>query len=323
MGTADGRNESGLVTPDGSPWGRREFIAAMGAGVVATRMPWAPPAISQPRDTVKIEFNGAMLYTRNHTLGCVDILLPLAEGSSISDQHPDTTPAVPHFGYLAEFETSNLNPELKDSRHLLGRHVELRSSVTEEPGFRDIPEMKKITKKTTPRDYDEANERPYFSSRVRLYGGVIKPFVHGNTGEWGFSGHLNNDAPKQFKPALGILWDSGMSSVPVTATPAFNVSFTLTAAADRRFILGHLPGDPKTDWFHKIVVTKGKVDHDFKWLYKILVPNGTKYDDADPWPAKLNNRLLPAPRNVVPPMFGPRDEATVGSPNCFGGCYHC
>jgi hypothetical protein len=291
----------------GAGWNRREFVTAIGAGVVAATTPH-----KLGMDTLIVRFHGAMLVTR--ISGTVEILIPKAEGSGTPNSHPDTHDARKHYAHLSLYE---LYPRGWLDKHLRHKHVTLTSeakeTVTDLQGMFDLgcglPPVRLRA--------FEKNGRlsEHYATRVTLKGGTLRAIRGPSIGSWQLAPSMTSCQPQLISsPASSLEWHPGTQHVTVDGIDDELVSLSSNHCSIE---IGHQPVRPK-EWhkpYPKKKLKKCHIDHDFKWLYEILIPE-TVEDDEKPWKGVSKEHPLPAPTYV--------DESKqVDSPTCFGGCWNC
>jgi hypothetical protein len=299
-------------------WKRREFLTAVGAGIMAGQM--SKRGAHARAGTVKIRFEGVILVVPNPATKTAHIRMPLAEGSSIPEWHADTTPATPHSAYLATFAQYSAGEKpVGNPIHLLGKNLRIKGrGDLGSAGLKGMAPFKKFTKNSNALQFSTLTH----SCQIILEGGELSSLVdRGIMGTWSFSKSLNGQAPRDVDLAHALMWDSEEEEIDVVEyfeDGTTKVVCHLKADDDTHpaNVIAHYSHPPK-DWTTKHGdIVKGVVDHDFKWLYQIVRPN------SGTWEEKLANngfpeKLLPAPRSTKPPI------RQVGSPTCFGGCYGC
>jgi hypothetical protein len=300
---------------NGSEWSRREFVSAVGAAVATTAACGNAAALRGPT-TVKLTFEGVFLAVPDTTAGSVDIRMPLAEGANVIAWHPDTTPADPHFAYLALFDKYAANEHPFETFHLLGKNLIIDLGASIDAKFDHLASFKDFT--TNPKGASTFDSGA-LACQISLKGGSLRPNVDdGLMGKWSFSNTLLDPSPKDQSLAHSMTWDSGKSAVDVMDAVTKRVVMHLEAIDDQHpsIIVGHQRETPDRWTGRHPDIKKDVVDHDFKWLYRIVTP------DTGVWEDKLMTngypeRLLPAPRCHAAPI------RYVGSPTCFGGCFGC
>jgi hypothetical protein len=313
MSTADGREDSGLVRADGSVWGRREFVAAMGTGAILGAT-GCEQLLAFRRDTVTFLIEGALLYAPNFSTKSLELLMPLAESADPPKPHYDTSAANPLYAYMAAFKeySQGEKPITNTETHLLGGDLTIDLGVGPgplRPDFHRIPSMEKIADRPTKMDFNTGTH----ACRVTLKGGWYTPLPETPTGSWHFARNLNRAAPREAELAYGMTWETRASTVLVKVAGGSDITFE--AAKHPVVVIGHHPDKPDQWTMKHPDATLGDVDQDFKWVYRILNPReGTWQEALSEWDG-MPGQLLPAPVMASGPY--------VGSPNCFGGCFGC
>lgn len=333
MSTADGRNDSGLVRPDGSLWGRREFVTAMGAGVVGARYPGFGSPVDDP---LLIKFHGVLLVTKGPDANSTDIWIPLAETSKRRGRHDDRQRTKEHKSYLVEYPVQQ--GKLKES--LLTKSVTITSQNTTYAHSRDVGAMFAFDKFAS-EDYAAGNPvtdlrlRPYtgsdfgkyFAARITLRGGELKANPDKTVGSWGVPPVFVTNPISPVIPATALWWYAKHSRADVSGLPGVPVLDTTKHGCLQ---VGHQREEPE-DWGGMMSSTgpkPGVPDDDFKWLYSIVVPTRNVADEK-PWEKLLEGRRLPVPTFVKRAGGGVHarniciDDAGPGTPTCFGGCFGC
>jgi hypothetical protein len=326
MSTADGRNDSGLVRPDGSLWKRREFVTALGAGLLAACPDNQSSTADDRPTTVKIRFYGAFLVT--HALdGSYEVLMPKATHAP-AGQHDDTSLAIPHNPFLGIY-SKHEDSSYKNAYAVPGRNLRFEGNMSIIPSsFVGLAPLEGILPKKdfSFRKYDGITSEDY-ASRMTFVNGTFRTELN-NTAHIRFAPTLNADAPQDTYLAKYLEWDSGKAELEVGTTgDSTGIPKPLKASRHPAIVIAHLPHHiPPKEIYKKATIPVGTVDHDFKWLFRAFYPDGEK-DSEYPWKKLLMDRVLPAPEVIaLERAANSQDDPEVeivGSPNCFGGCFGC
>ena len=313
-------------------WTRRDWVGAVGAGLASTAFAACPGAETTGVKLVEVYFHGAFLVTRVQDK-YIQILIPKTASpvGSAPVQHADTSDAFRHSLFLGAFDDPQHGKPKRGSKvELTPPDITLEATAdrvegTLGPRFINFQDF--VEEPIEIREFDTSDRWGHYASRITLHGGTIYPwFAEQSLGTWEFEPTLKTilciTPPCLYSienPAIGLIWKSGKEEVAVTNVKTGEVLKTIKGRNDPISVIGHSRFDPD-HWNHdpKEIVLPGYVDNDFKWLYQILVPKGTKPDNRYPWNGRLNYQRLPAPKykTSAPPF-------NAGSPTCFGGCYGC
>lgn len=299
----------------------------MGAGALAAGCR-PTPTVASARPTVKIRVYGAYLLTKAAD-GSIDVLMPRATAAQ-TIQHPDTSPARPHDAFLGIHSKHEMNAH-KNSYRVPDRDLTFVGERGIVPSsFTGLASLEAVLPESdvTMRPYEGVHSKVY-ASRMKFVDGTFTTKVDERI-FWRFAPTLNLGAPQDVHLANYVEWDSLKEELEVvTEGGTTGIPKPLKGNRHPAIVIAHLPQDmPPADIYdpdQKIAVNA--VDHDFKWLFRAFYPKDGEHLD-DPWSSVIGDRVLPAPQvtKIDVSASGGGDPVgilTVGSPNCFGGCFGC
>ncbi|NOT06771.1 MAG: hypothetical protein HOP28_01060 [Gemmatimonadales bacterium] len=309
---------------------RREMVAAVGAGIAAAACRKPAPAPEQSRapasaGKVTVVFHGVYLVTRVDS-DHYEVYLPTATTKPASGKHDRCSDAHIHTAHLAVFDKPG--GALQASFELTQRNLTLIGAFQ---GAGYLPSLDKLIAVSTflppatrRRKYTGVGSSRY-ASRIRLFGGTLSADASDNVGEWEIDSPLQQGSPTGLRPATMLVWNAMTANVPVLAAGTIStppIPSELIAATHPTVVIGHSPLPPDK-WYDppQNPIKQDDIDHDFKWLYSILIPNANEANN-NPWPSEIGSGCLPAPRctTAPPPLSsqGTLRPMTVGSSTCFG-----
>jgi hypothetical protein len=187
---------------------------------------------------------------------------------------------------------------------------------------------------------DEPGKWSRYSSRVTLVGGKLFAVtgLGGPGATWSVPKTFNDKAPQNCPGVYALVWVAGKDNVKVSMVgKQEKIPLVLTTKDCPAIAVRNVTIDPDKWQEPTKVFPTNHVDHDFKWLYRVVVPKG-----KESWSDTLNGKSLPAPVLDAAHTFRGAPTAaaiqglpssttleqllkmlTVGSPTCFGGCFGC
>jgi hypothetical protein len=311
-------------------WDRREFLTAMGAGITfgdgLRPARWHLPR----RAPVSIYIMGTFLAMKaaDHPES-IDILLPDTH-RGLTYRHPDCrTPscdfAKRHDPRMAFYHTYDKD-EYIDSLSLEGGGITLFGKTNDNTGvLTELVKLRDVLPNYVAPREDTYHASKVYSSRIRIVGGTFTTVID-NRYSWHIEKLDNPGTYVDIKGVHALKWNSGVEGVMVASKGTEDtIPQILSSSTTPAVAIGHLHEDPE-DWFKKRPQLEPQDHaHDFKWIYSALA-NSNDADEDDPWPDILKGRMLPIPmlKSIRARQPGDPYEAwTVGSPNCFGGCFGC